>query len=142
VLPPEGADCIIDNTASGSTLAANNLTIIDELMTSSTRLYASRQAMECTQRREMIEQLVQLVRSVLEARKRVMVKLNVSADLIGSVIEVLPCMREPTVSALRSESGFAVKAAVLRADLAKVILEIQRNGGADIVVTKPEQIAP
>ena len=142
VLPPEDADCIVDNTATGSTLAANNLTVIDELITSSTRLYASREAMECSQRREMIERLVLVVRAVLEARARVMVEVNVTSDCLDAVVEALPCMREPTVSALRSESGFAVKAAVPRADLARVIPAVRRSGGTDIVVTTPEQIVP
>ncbi|MFG0257668.1 MAG: ATP phosphoribosyltransferase [Phycisphaerales bacterium JB043] len=142
VLPPEDADCIVDNTATGSTLAANNLTIIDELMTSSTRLYASRHVMEHPQKREMIERLVLVVRAVLEARTRVMVEVNVSSCCLDAVIGALPCMREPTVSALRSESGFAVKAAVPRADLARVIPVVRQRGGTDIVVTTPEQIVP
>ncbi len=142
VLPPEDADCIVDNTATGSTLTANNLTIIDELMVSSTRLYASQRAMECPQKREMIEQLVLIVRAVLEARTRVMVEVNVSSECLDAVIETLPCMREPTISRLRSESGFAIKAAVPRAEMARVIPAIRRNGGTDIVVTTPEQIVP
>jgi ATP phosphoribosyltransferase len=140
VLPPEDADCIVDNTATGSTLTANNLEIIDELMISSTRLYASKKAMECAQKREMIKRLVLLISAVLEARTRVMVEVNVSADSLGAVIDSLPCMREPTVSTLRSESGYAVKAAVPRSELARVIPAVKRNGGTDIVVTTPEQI--
>jgi ATP phosphoribosyltransferase len=132
----------VDNTATGSTLTANNLEIIDELMVSSTRLYASKEAMECTQKREMIERLALLVSAVLEARTRVMVEVNVSADSLDAVIDSLPCMREPTVSTLRSESGYAVKAAVPRSDLARVIPAVKRSGGTDIVVTTPEQIVP
>ncbi len=142
VLPPEDADCVVDNTATGSTLKANNLTIIDELMTSSTRLYASRKAMENPQKRVRIDRLTLLVRAVLEARTRVMVEVNVSSDCLDAVVEALPCMREPTVSALRSDSGFAVKAAVPRADLTRVIPAVRRSGGTDIVVTTPELIVP
>ena len=142
VLPPEDADCIIDNTASGATLAANNLVIIDELMRSSTRLYASREAMDCGRRRDAIEQLVMVVRAVLEARKRVMVEVNVSSAALDAVVEALPCMREPTISPLRSSTGYAVKAAVPRSELARVIPAVKRAGGTDIVVTTPEQIVP
>ena len=142
VLPPEDADCIVDNTATGSTLTANNLRIIDELMTSSTRLYASRQAMDTPRKREMIERLTLILRAVLEARTRVMIEVNVSAGCLDAVVEALPCMREPTVSMLRSESGYAVKAAVPRADLASVVPAIKQRGGTDIVVTTPEQIVP
>jgi ATP phosphoribosyltransferase-like protein len=142
VLPPEDADCIVDNTATGSTLVANGLEIFDELMTSSTRLYASRAAMDDPSKRDRIEGLVMLVRSVLEARARVMVEVNVSTEALGAVVEALPCMREPTVSPLRSASGYAVKAAVERRVLSRVIPAVKAAGGTDIVVTTPEQIVP
>ncbi len=142
VLPPEDADCIIDNTATGATLAANGLTIIDEIMLSSTRLYASRAAMESAEKRERIERFAMLLRSVLEARQRVMLELNVSQGCLDAVVEELPCMREPTISQLRSESGFAVKVAVRRSELPVLIPRLKQLGGTDIVVTKPEQIVP
>ncbi len=142
VLPPEDADCILDNTATGATLAANGLTIIDEIMVSSTRLYASRSAMESPKKRERIERFAMLLRSVLEARQRVMLELNVSQGCLDAVVEELPCMREPTVSQLRSESGFAVKVAVRRSELPVLIPRLKQLGGTDIVVTKPEQIVP
>ena len=140
VLPPEDADCIIDNTATGSTLAANGLRIIDELMRSTTRLYASAAAMEDGAKRGAIERFTMLVGSVLEARTRVMVEVNVTADRLEAVVGVLPCMREPTISPLRGSGGFAVKAAVPRAVLAGVIPAIKAQGGTDIVVTTPQQI--
>jgi ATP phosphoribosyltransferase len=140
VLPPEDADCIVDNTASGATLTANNLVIVDEIMRSSTRLYASKAAMDDAGKRPAIERLVMVVGAVLEARTRVMVEVNVPAEALDAVIEALPCMREPTVASLRSSHGFAVKAAVPRADLPSVIPAIKAAGGTDIVVSRPEQI--
>ncbi|GJM19748.1 MAG: ATP phosphoribosyltransferase [Phycisphaeraceae bacterium] len=140
VLPPEDADCIIDNTATGSTLTANALRIVDELATSTTRLYASRAAMDDARKRDGIARFVMLTRSVLEARRRAIVELNVPADKLDAVVEVLPCMREPTVSPLRGSGGYAVKAAVPRDELASVIPAIKARGGTDILVTRPQQI--
>lgn len=142
VFPPEDADCIVDNTATGSTLSANDLQIVDELMCSSTRLYANPQALDDPRRREAIERLVLLLRSVLEARQRVMVEVNVSAAQLENVIGALPCMREPTVARLHGDSGYAVKAAVPKDDLPRVIPEIKARGGTDIVVTRLAQIVP
>jgi ATP phosphoribosyltransferase len=142
VLPPEDADCIVDNTATGATLDANNLRIIDDLMVSTTRLYASRQAMENPAKREQIERFTLLVRSVLEARVRVMLELNVSRDQLSDVIEVLPCMRQPTVAPMHNNDGFAVKVAVPREQLTQVIPLIKSKGGTDIIVTNPGQIVP
>ena len=75
-----------------------------------------------------------LVRSVLDARKRVMLEVNVPADRLEAVVAVLPCMREPTIAPLHHEAGFAVKAAVPRADLPALIRSIKECGGTDIVV--------
>ncbi len=142
VLPPEDADCIIDNTATGATLAANNLRIIDEVMASSTRLYASPAAMRDSVKRERIERFALLVGSVLEARQRTMLELNVSRSNLEGVVQILPCMREPTVSKLMSDEGFAIKVAVPRDELPGLIPRIKALGGTDIVVTTPEQIVP
>jgi len=142
VFPPEDADCIVDNMATGETLRANGLVIVDELMRSSTRLYANPHALEQPAKRERIERLVLLLRSVLDARQRVMLEVNVPADRLEAVVAVLPSMREPTMAPLHGDQGFAVRAAVPRRDLPTVIPEIKARGGTDIVVTALAQIVP
>jgi ATP phosphoribosyltransferase len=140
VFPPEDADCIVDIAASGATLAANGLVVFDELTRSTTRLYANPESMKDPAKRDVAEQMVLLLRGVLEARKRVMVELNVPADRLEAVVEVLPCMREPTIATLHHGAGFAVKAAVPRADLPRLIVAIKQRGGTDIVVSGISQI--
>ena len=142
VFPPEDADCIVDNTATGSTLRANRLTILDELMRSSTRLYANPRALDDPTTRDRVEDLTLLLRSVIDARRRVMLEVNVPRDRLEAVVAILPCMREPTVSGLHAESGFAVKAAVPRRDLPQLVLSIKAAGGSDIVVSDLAQIVP
>jgi len=142
VFPPEDADCIVDNSATGSTLKANNLEVVDELMSSSTRLYANPRALERPENREAIDRFTLLLRSVLESRRRVMLEVNVSADRLEAVCEYLPCMREPTISTLHGNAGYAVKAAVPRDLLPQLIPEIKSRGGTDIVVTNLSQIVP
>ena len=85
---------------------------------------------------------VDLLRSVLESRKRVMLELNVASEFLSEVVAILPCMRQPTVSTLNGDAGFAVKAAVPRAQLASLIPQIKGKGGTDIVVTSLAQIVP
>ena len=126
----------------GSTLLANDLQIVDTLMTSSTRMYANPRALEWPAHRDTIDRLVLLTRSVLEARQRVMVEVNVSPDNMDAVIEVLPCMRQPTVSTLAGDAGFAIKAAVPRELLPEVIPQLKERGGTDVVVTRLAQIMP
>lgn len=138
--PPEDADCIVDNTATGSTLQANGLVVLDELMRSSTHLYASPQAMKDPGRRRVIEDLVLLLQSVLEARRRVLLELNVPADRLEAVVALLPAMREPTVSPLHGGNGYAVKVAVRREELPGLIPRVKAAGGTDLLVTAPSQI--
>ncbi|MCB9639435.1 MAG: ATP phosphoribosyltransferase [Myxococcales bacterium] len=142
VFPPEDADCIVDNTATGSTLRSNGLQIVDQLLTSSTRLYASPRAMDNSQKRDIIEHIALLVKGVLEARKRAMVEINISADQLEKLVTLLPCMREPTIAPLHGNIGYAVKVAVPRAELPELIPQIRAAGGTDIVVTTPNQIIP
>ncbi|MFH1844964.1 MAG: ATP phosphoribosyltransferase, partial [bacterium] len=142
VFPPEDADCIIDNSATGATLRTNDLTVIDELMTSSTRLYVNPSVLDNPAQRARVDNLVLLLRAVLESRRRVMVEMNVAPDRLADLVAILPCMRQPTVSPLNGDSGFAVRVAVLRSQLTSLIPTIKERGGSDIVVTSPSQIIP
>lgn len=142
VFPPEDADVIVDISATGETLAANGLVVVDALMRSSTRLYASRNAMETPAKKLAIDGFVLSLRSVLEARGRAMVELNVSPEDMERVIAVLPSMREPTIATLHGSEGLAVKAAVPRSDLPGLIPLLKRQGATDIVVSRLEQIVP
>ncbi len=152
VFPPEDADVIIDVTATGATLVANGLTIVQDVMKSSTRLFASRQAMADPAKRARIDDIALLLSSVLEARKRVMLEVNVSEACLAAVVAVLPCMKRPTVSRLasihadgrqsESEAAYAVKAAILRDQLAVVIPLLKAKGGTDVVISPISQVVP
>lgn len=142
VFPPEDADCIVDNTATGSTLEANGLAIVDELMRSSTRLYANPRTLEDPAKRAEVDKLVMLLNSVLEARERAMLEFNVPSVNPDAIIDALPAMREPTLAKLHHDAGFAVKVAVPRKDLPTLIPKIKAAGGTDLVVSNIEQIVP
>jgi len=142
VFPPEDADVIVDNCATGSTLRANHLAIVDEVMQSSTRLFAHPGALADPDKRQRIEDLVVLLKSVLEARHRVILEVNVSAAELEGLIAVLPCMRHPTISRLHGEDAYAVKAAVPRHDLPRLIPLLRARGGSDIIVARLAQIVP
>jgi ATP phosphoribosyltransferase len=142
VFPPEDADVIVDNTATGATLEANGLKVVDVLMCSSTRLYANPRSLESPERRRRAEDLVLLLRSVLDARRRVMLEVNASADCLDAVVAALPAMRQATVAPLFGNGGYAVKAAVPRDVLPLVIPAVKAAGGTDVVVSRLAQIVP
>ncbi len=146
VFPPEDADAIVDNTATGATLRANGLAILDTLLRSSTRLYASPEAWADPARRARIEDLRVLLASVLEARQRVMIEVNADAASLDAVVGVLPAMRRPTVAPLYGSGdgagSFAVKAAVPRETLPTLLPALKAAGGTDVVVSSLAQIVP
>lgn len=142
VFPPDDADLIVDNTATGSTLRANGLVVVDEVMRSSTRLFASPAADADPARRARIDELALLLRSVLDARSRAMLDVNVGAGDLEAVLDALPCMRQPTISELRGGGGFALRAAVPRLDLATLVPRLKALGGSDIVISGVSQLVP
>ena len=142
VYPPEDADCIVDVVATGATLKANGLEIIDQIMSSSTRLYAAPATLDQPTLRTRVEEFVVLIKSVLEARLRVMVEINVTRAVLDQVVKALPCMREPTISPLHGNQGFAIKVAAPRTELPTLITKIKALGGTDIVVSQLSQIVP
>ena len=140
VFPPEDADCIIDNTSTGSTLRANGLDIIDEVLTSSTRFYASQTALDNPAIKTAVDNLVLMMSSVLDARSRVMMDLNVAKENLDAVLAALPSMRQPTVGQLSNDGWFAVRSAIPREDLTEIIPKLKAAGACDIIMTRAEQI--
>lgn len=139
-LPPEDADIIVDNTATGSTLRFNRLEIIDVIAESTTRFIASRQAMEDPTKRAMLDELVTLMQASLLAKKRVLLEMNVGKDVFDQVIAQLPAMRSPTVSNLYGEEGFAIKVAVETREVSTLIPKLLAAGAKDILEYKLEKL--
>ncbi len=133
VFPPDDADLIVDNTSSGRTLRAHQLKVVEVLLESSTRLVAGRAALAVPAKRERIEELVLLFRSLLDARKRVMLEMNVPGDMLDELVALLPCMRSPTVARLFGGQGYSVKTAVYRCEVAELLPRLKRFGASDIL---------
>ncbi len=133
VFPPDDADMIIDNISTGRTLREHNLHIIKTLLTSSTRFIANRHALKDPFKGEKIMEMKMLFQSVLDARERVMLEMNVPKDRFERIIKELPCMRSPTVAPLWGEQGYAVKIAVKRKEVAKLIPMLKKLGASDIL---------
>ncbi len=127
------AQILIDNTSTGSSLRANNLKIVDTLMESSTRMYASKEALKNPEKKRKIMELKMLFESVLNVRGRVMLEMNVSKDKVDSLIKGIPSMKSPTVSPLYGDDGFAVKIAVKKSEVPTLLPKLQSLGATDIL---------
>ncbi len=130
---PDIADCVVEITETGRALRAAGLKVIETLLVSHTELIANREAAEDPTKRHAMEQLRTLLVGVLEAREDVLVKLNVAADALDAVIEVLPSLRAPTVSELFGGGGFAVEAVVSKSKINVLIPALKDRGATDII---------
>jgi ATP phosphoribosyltransferase len=142
VFPPDDADMIIDNTSSGQTLRDNGLKIIDTLLESSTRFFASRAALADPEKRGRIEELVMLFHAALDGRDRVMLEMNIPKDRFDAAIKGLPAMRSPTVAPLFGDDGYAVKIAVKKHEVPDIIPRLKKLGVLDIVEYDLRKVVP
>ncbi len=127
------AQILIDNTSTGSSLRANNLKIVDTIMESSTRMYASKEAMKDPAKKQKIMELKMLFQAVLNARSKVMLEMNVSKDNFDALVKGLPSMRSPTVSPLFGDNGYAVKIAVSKGEVPVLLPKLKELGATDIL---------
>jgi ATP phosphoribosyltransferase len=130
---PDIADCVVEITETGRALRAAGLKVIETLLVSHTELVANRESAADPTRRHAMEQLRTLLVGALEAREDVLVKLNVGADQLDAVIEVLPSLRAPTVSELFGGGGFAVEAVVAKSEINVLIPALKDRGATDII---------
>jgi ATP phosphoribosyltransferase len=126
-------DAIVDVTETGSTLRANGLRIIHNLLTTNTQLIANRNAYQDPFKREKILQLHLLLQSALEARKMVGLKMNCPRDQVDSVVSLLPSLNAPTVSGLYKSEWFAVEVVVSEEVVRSLIPKLLKAGAAGII---------
>jgi ATP phosphoribosyltransferase len=130
---PDIVDAIVELTETGSSLRAAGMKIIDTILVSYTELVANRDSYADPEKRHAMEQLSTLLLGTLEARGRVLVKLNVPADKLDAVIEILPAMKSPTVSKLFGDEAYAVETVVPKADINTLIPALKDHGATDII---------
>ncbi|HEY3844672.1 MAG TPA: ATP phosphoribosyltransferase [Acidimicrobiales bacterium] len=130
---PDIADAVVDMTETGSALRAAGLRIIETLLVSHTELIANPAAAADPAKRHAMEQILTLLQGTLEARGKVLVKLNVSAEQLDAVLGVLPSMRSPTISELSGGGAFALETVVAKADINTLIPALRDHGASDIL---------
>ena len=133
---PEIADAVVDLTESGRALRAAGLKIVDTILVSYTELIANPVAYADADKRKAMEQLQTLLLGALEARGRVLVKLNVEETNLQTVISLLPALKSPTVSKLFGEDGYAVETVVAKSDI-NVLIPALKDAGATGILELP-----
>jgi len=130
---PEIADAVVEITETGRALRAAGLRVLDTILVSYTELIANPAAHADDEKRRAMEQLQTLLLGALEARGRVLVKLNVDDANLGAVIALLPALKSPTVSKLYGEDGYAVETVVAKSDINILIPALKDHGATGIL---------
>lgn len=142
VFPPDDADIIIDNTSTGRTLQENGLRIVASIMESSTRMFASKAAMKDAGKRKKILELKMLFESVLAARGRVMLEMNVAAASLERLVAAVPSMKSPTIAPLYGGKGYAVKIVAQKDEAPQLLPRLKELGATDILEYALRKVMP
>ena len=126
-------DGIVELTETGSSLRANNLRIVDTVMTSTTRFIANKQAWKDKFKRQKIENIAILLKAAIDAKTRVGMKMNIKKADIDKVLKILPAEKSPTVSPLADSDYVAVEIVVEDQIERRLIPELKRAGASGII---------
>ncbi len=130
---PDIADCIVDITETGRALRAAGLRIIDEVLVSYTEVVANKMAYADPVKRHAMGQLMTLLNGTLDARGRVLVKMNVGSDDLGAVLALVPSLKAPTVNPLAGDGGYAVETVVSKTQINTLIPALKEAGATGIL---------
>ncbi|MEO5680918.1 MAG: ATP phosphoribosyltransferase [Acidimicrobiales bacterium] len=130
---PTFVDVVVDLTETGSALRAAGLRIIETMLTSYTELIANPASHADAAKAHAMGQVQTLLQGVLEARGRVLLKLNVAEADLDKVVAVLPSMRSPTVSKLFGGDGYAVETVVAKDQINVLIPDLKGAGATDLI---------
>ncbi len=139
---PDIADCIVDITETGRALRAAGLRVIDTILVSRTELIAHPASHADPEKRHAMGQLRTLLAGVLDARDKVLVKLNVGDGDVEKVLALMPSAKEPTLSRLAHDAGFAIEAVVAKRTINTLIPALKDAGASDILELPLSKIVP
>ena len=126
-------DAIVELTETGTSLHANNLRIIDTVITSTTRLIANKDAWEDKFKREKIENIAILLNAAIEARSKVGLKLNIKKNALDSILKILPAEKSPTVSPLADSDYIAIEVIIDEKTERSLVPALKRAGASGII---------
>jgi ATP phosphoribosyltransferase len=136
VKPPRLADAIVEVTETGSSLRANNLRIVAELLQSTTRFIANEQAYAQPWKKQKIDDLVLMLQGAMAAEGKVGLMMNVRQADLAAVLRILPALQNPTISSLSNPEWVAVNT-ILDEDTVRHIVPQLKQAGARGIVEYP-----
>jgi ATP phosphoribosyltransferase len=135
-------DAIVEITETGSSLRANNLRIIDTLLTSTTRLIANKEAWKDTFKREKIEAIALLLQGAIEGREKVGLKMNLPCSKLNEALKLLPAEKSPTVNQLADKEYVAVEVIVEEKTGRNLVPKLKKIGASGIFTYPLNKVIP
>ncbi|MBC8469297.1 MAG: ATP phosphoribosyltransferase [Planctomycetes bacterium] len=129
-------DAIVELTETGTSLRANDLRIIDTVITSTTRFIANKQAWEDKFKHEKIDNISILLNAAIEARSKVGLKMNIKKDNLESILKILPAEKSPTISSLADEDFVAIEV-IIDDKIERTLVPALKRAGASGIITYP-----
>ena len=126
-------DAVVEVTETGSTLRANGLRIVEELMQTNTQFIVNKESYRDPWKREKIEQISLLLRAALQAEGMVGLKMNVPANDLKAVMEILPSITSPTIAHLFESDWFSVETMISQKVVREIIPKLQKRGAVGII---------
>lgn len=142
VKAPDLVDAIVEVTETGNSLRANNLRIAEVLLKSNTQLVANKQAWEDPWKRRKIENIALLMEGAIRAEGRVGLKMNARKEDVNTIVELLPALRNPTVSPLFANDWVAIETVIEERQVRRLIPELKRAGAEGILEYPIDKIIP
>lgn len=139
---PDIADCVVEITETGRALRAAGLRVVDTVLLSYTEVIANRASHADADKRHAMGQLLVLLNGALDARTKVLLKLNVSAERYADVLAVLPAAKAPTISELAGGGGYAVESVVDKRTINLLIPALRDAGATDLLEIAISKIVP
>jgi len=133
VKPPKLADAIVEVTETGSSLKANKLRIVAEILQSTTRFIANHESYKDDWKRQKIDDIVLMLRATMAAEGKAGLMMNVPKAKLGEVIAMLPALQNPTISGLSDDQWFAVSTIIDETLVRKLIPQLKSAGACGIV---------
>lgn len=126
-------DAIVELTETGSSLRANKLKIIEEILSSTTRLIANKESFKDEWKKRKIENIAMLLKSAVRAESMVGLKMNIEKDKLKNIIDILPSLKKPTISQLAVEGWIALEVIVEESTVKEILPELKRAGAEGII---------
>jgi ATP phosphoribosyltransferase len=132
----------VEATETGSSLRANRLRIIDEVLRSTTQFIANKASYKDSWKQQKIDNMILLLKGAILAEDKVGLKMNVAKKDLEKILKILPAMKKPTISHLSDDNWYDVETIIDEATVRVLIPELKKAGATGIIEYPLNKVIP